>query len=451
MSNAVETASKPESRLLRWPSRLVGPPPNLKELNLACWGLLLGILVIPLCFGFWVHHRVSPGTLPPIASGFTYFYGIGKIVDTYPILRLYDYSLQLKTFNEIWTQAGNDYGPSPYPPFIALFFSLFARLSFEHAYFLWIMVSLALYGTGVLATALALFPRHPLARSLMLCLSMAYYPFLFGALLNGRISTLEIGAIGVVLLLESRTKPIFSGLALSVLTFKPTTLVLILPALLLTRRFRTLSGFLMGATVWFTATTMVTGFAIWGEYVRFARFFSHQQWLGNGRLLNYARYVDLKSLSYTLPGGRSPAGLALLAAFALAAGIALILLLWRSARAPQPVQFLVWATVLTWTLILNIYVPAYDSILVVPALALTFSAFHSLRFKLATDLAALLAVLIFAVSWFSESIASQRHIQLFTFLFALLGCLQLGLLHKALRQRLQSSSQSVDAIEIAAS
>ena len=432
MSNTVETASKPEPRLLRWPSRLVGPPPNLKELNLACWGLLLGILVIPICFGFWVHHRVSPGTLPPIASGFAYFYGIGRIVDTYPILRLYDYSLQLKTFNEIWMQAGNDYGPSPYPPFIALIFSLFARLSFEHAYFLWTMVSLALFGTGITATALAIYPRYPLARSLMVCLAMAYHPFLFGTLLNGRISTLEIFSIGAVLLLESRSRPVFSGLALSVLIFKPTTLALILPALFLTRRFRTLFGFLVGATAWFTATTMVTGFAIWPEYIRFARFFSSQQWLGNRRLLNYARYVDLKSLSFTLPGGRSPAGIALLAAFAVSAGITLILLLWRSARAPQPVQSLVWATVLTWTLILNIYVPTYDSILVLPALALTFSAFHSLHFSLATDLTALLAVLIFAIAWYAEPLALQHNIQFFTFVFALLGCLQLGLLYKAL-------------------
>ena len=45
-----------------------------------------------------------------------------------------DYSLQQKIFNGINPAPGEGfYGPSPYPPFVALFFSLFARLPFNWA------------------------------------------------------------------------------------------------------------------------------------------------------------------------------------------------------------------------------------------------------------------------------------------------------------------------------
>ncbi len=445
MHHAAQTASRPAARILRWPSHLLGPRPNLKELHLACWGFFLGLMVMPVCFGFWVHHRVSPGTLPPIASGFTYFYGIGKIVDTYPIARLYDYPLQLRTFHEVWAQGSNEYGPSPYPPFIALFFSLFARLSFARAYAIWMIVSLALYVIGIVSTAGIVFPRQRMRQSLMVCLSLAYYPFLYGTLLNGRISTIEVCAIGVALLLESRGKPVFSGLALSALIYKPTLLLLILPALLLTRRFRTLYGFLAGAALLLLATTGIVGYGIWIEYARFLSSFSHLHWLGNQSVLNYARYVDLKSLSYMLPGGRSPAVLALLAAFALGAALSLAVLLWRSARSSEPVQLLAWAAILTWTLILNVYVPIYDSILVVPALSLTLAALHALRRQLAADGTALLAILILAFSWVSESIAQHHRFQILTFLFVILGCLQLALLYRAQHHATPKSSQTAGA------
>lgn len=122
---------------LRWPGRLLGPAPGLKEMNLACWGLFAALLVTRFCYPIWIQFKTGVGSFHLLPADFIYFYGIGRIANEYPLTRLYDYGLQLKIFNEIYPLHDGAYGPSPYPPFVALLFSLFARVPFLPAFFLW--------------------------------------------------------------------------------------------------------------------------------------------------------------------------------------------------------------------------------------------------------------------------------------------------------------------------
>lgn len=180
---------------------------------------------------------------------FVYFYGDGRLANEYAATRLYDYALQLKIFDEIDPTRGTLYGPSPYPPFVALFFGLFARLPARIAYMSWILASLTFYTTGIVVIAREFFPGDRLRRSLILCFALAFPPFLFNTLVSGQLSSVAVCSIGVGIVYDRRAKPFQSGLALSLLAYKPTLLLVIFPMLLLSRKFRLISGLFTGASI----------------------------------------------------------------------------------------------------------------------------------------------------------------------------------------------------------
>ena len=96
-------------------------------------------------------------------------------------------------------------------------------------------------------------------------------------------------------------------------------------------------------------------------------------------------------------------------------------------------QNLAWATILTWTLVLNIYVPIYDSVLLTVALIVMLGALRELKWKVAEGWFVALAILIMAVSWITEPIAQSRGIQLLTVLLFGIGLWQAAHLHRAMQ------------------
>lgn len=419
--------------LFKWPNRVLGPPPGLKEINLAAWAIFTTLLVVPIVFGFWVQNKKSPGTLPRMTADFTYIYGVGRIANQYPSDRLYDYSLQQKVFEEISPKENVLFGPSPYPPYVALFFSLFARLPYGLAYFAWTLTSLALYIIGISAAGIEVFPDERLKTTLLVCFALAFYPFCFSTLLNGRIATLEVFSVGLAVYEERHAKPFRSGLALSILAYKPTLLLLLFPMLVLTRRFRALSGFISGTAILIAIATAFEGFAVWPRYVHFLVSFGKLAGLNGHTLLDVSRYIDFNSFSYMIRGGRSVAGLTILFVALASVAAALATLLWRSAGFDRPVQYLAWASALTWTLLLNVYVPLYDSILVTVAIILTLGALRDLKWRKATEWIGLLSVLIYGLSWETVVLTRRFGIPILSVLLAVLGFAQLFFLHRAIR------------------
>jgi hypothetical protein len=445
MYDADQNAALDRRPWIRWPHRILGPRPGLKELNLASWTLFLLLMVLPSLFVFFVQNRTE-AAFPKLRFGFVYFYGIGQIANEYPATRLYDYDLQQKVFTGIRPLGDHFYGPSPYPPFVALFFSLFARVPFNLAYLLWTGLSLILYGAGILATAEHAFPGERLRNSLILCYSLAFFPFIFYTLLNGRISALAVFAAGLAVFLEGRSKPFQSGLALSLLAYKPPFLLLAIPMLLVTRRFKAFYGFLSGAMILIGLTTVFTGVGIWPVYARFLASFGKFAGVGGHSSVNLSRYIDCSSVSHAIPGGRSTPGLAVLAVAVAAVATALAVLLWKSVGAGRPVQQLAWAATLTWTMILNVYVPLYDSILVVVAIVLTLGALKTLQWRVANGWIGFLSFLIFAGAFVTETIAKDHGVQILSLLFASLGIAQLFLLHLAIRHDASNRTSSVSAV-----
>jgi len=427
---------------LHWPARLLGPAPGLKELNLACWGLFIGFVLAPFFGPMLFGHRTGTILSHILPVDFVYFYGIGKIAHEYPLSRLYDYSLQLKTFNEIYAlHDGNSYGPSPYPPFVALFFSLFARLSFLPAYLLWVAISLALYSLGIGSVLKSLYHGEPLKQSMAFCVALGFYPFFLTTLSNGQLAALAVFAVGVAIALELRHQPLLGGVALSVLAYKPTLLLLVVPMLLLTRRLRMFFGFVAGSAVWMLVATAFTGFAIWPQYLRFLSFFRGVSVSHGQSLLKLWEYVDFTSFSFSVPGGRSMPALTVLSCVTAAAATTLAVLLWRSARGDKPARLLAWASTLTWTLLLNLYVPVWDAILVILAMLLTLGALKELAWRREAGWVIFLGILMVLATWNMSATTNRHASQMMTLLLLVFGCMQLVLLHRAIASSSQAALQ----------
>lgn len=406
----------------RWPTNLLGPQPGLREIALVCWGLFIGSLLLPICFLIWI--RISHGA----ASDFVYFYGVGRIFNTHGTASLYDIGLQLKVFNAIAPPLGGFYGPSPYPPFVAQFFSLFARAPFKLAFLLWMGASLALYLTGISLITRETFPKEKLKTSLIFCFALAFSPFVIHTFANGQIASIAFFAVCLAVFMEQRKRPVASGLALTILAYKPTLLILILPMLLITRRFKHLLGFVVGVICLFLEVMLLDGTKIWPAYIHFLTMFRHISQIGGAAGLRRWQFVDLNSLAHGLPGGQSVVTPAICAVISIAVFVWLVSLLWRSPAAGPHAQSLAWAATLTWTLLLNLYVPMYDSVLTVIAVTLTLTALRKLEWHDATRWVLLIAVLIFAAAWITGPIARRSGIQLFTVLLFAFGLMQLLLL-----------------------
>jgi Flp pilus assembly protein protease CpaA len=85
-------------------------------------------------------------------------------------------------------------------------------------------------------------------------------------------------------------------------------------------------------------------------------------------------------------------------------------------------------------LIVNVYVPIYDSVLVTIAVVLTLGALKDLEWSVATRWITFVSLLIFAVSWKTEVLAKSHGIQLLSIFLAALGLGQLFILYRVNRR-----------------
>lgn len=432
-----------KSGLALWPTKILGPRPGLKEMNVACWGMFVTFLFVPICIVLFIQLKTGRLFFEQSEVDFIYFYGTGQIANQHPAIQVYDYNLQMQVFNHIFQLHEGTYGPSPYPPFVSQFFRPFARLTFEQAYFSWMGISLALYITGIALTLKEFLRGEPLKRSLVFCFALASYPFLMNTLANGQLSSVAVCSVGVALTQEKRSRPFLCGLALSILCYKPTLLLILVPMLLLTRRFRTLLGFGTGVGILAAVSTALAGFQIWPAYFRFITRFGHTSGLYGKTSLRLWKYADLNSFSYAVPGGRTTIGLGIMLCAIAVVSVWLAWLLWNSASGDANERALAWATALTWTLLVNIYVPIYDTILLVLAVILTLSALENLKWKSALEWFTAIAVFNFAVAWITEGVQKRYGIQPLTLTIAVAGLAQNWFLHRATQARKSKSRAEV--------
>lgn len=400
--------------------------------------LAVYLIVFIVSFATAVRGRTVFG--PNLGADFGAFYVAGTIFNTHSPAKIYDAGLQEQFYRKQFPDAPTDsHLPYVNAPFFILPFTLLSRLPYRWAYLGWVVFSLALYiaGLTLLRSTLESIPAYAWFVAFLLALS--FTPFLVECLAGGQTSAIGFFCLAAAITSERRGRSLFSGLLLSLCTYKPTLLLLILPMLVITRRYETLLGFAAGCGVLALVSLLTVGWQGCAGFINTLLYFTHATTSATSGLRTW-KYVDVNSFFRLLLGSHSYLRWTMTGA-AILFGLPLLLRTWwLGQRQDRDQQGLVWAITITTTLVLNLYVGIYDSTLVVLSAILTtdylYRQTRSNESRLPTSYKFIL-LLLYVVSWITQPFARLSGVQLFTLVLALFAGYQILELQRLMRDREQ--------------
>ena len=289
---------------------------------------------------------------------FPAFYNAGRIVKDYAGGELYNSELQQTLYGEIApVTAATKSLFFVYSPFFALLFVPLAWLPYPLAFALWVLISAVLFTVGfrLVWTAAAL-PQEHFTNAFVIALS--FLPFYSWCLLIGQTTAFGFFWLALAIYFDRQSRSVLSGLALAMLLYKPTLLLLIVPMLFVTRRWLSLMGFAAGALLLGTVSLAVIGFAGVPRYFHLLAFFSRAKASGLHPII-----FDVDALSFFIPLFGQRASL-------IALGFAIVVAPFL-VRAWQRDSWNSFAPTITWSLVLNLYVVIYDATLIILAVVLS--------------------------------------------------------------------------------
>jgi hypothetical protein len=213
--------------------------------------------------------------------------------------------------------------------------------------------------------------------------------------------------------------PLLAGLALGLATYKPSLVAIPAAVMLLGGCWRMFAGLSASSALMILgsiATAGANGFWLW--ILRLRVFSAYAT--SNEPILRRTKYVDLNSFFTVLLGASSvERGIATIAT--LAAFLILAWNWWRSRhQESHEAQRYLWAATLAWTMMINIYVPVYDTILLVPAAALVACSLAGADQRQQAGLQVWL-IILWLVPWLTQSWADYLRLQILTLVLAGFG------------------------------
>lgn len=405
----MKTAELQHPRIRRW----FGPMPGRREAHaMACVAIAIGVILgsVSVLLGF--QGRTFLGR--PLGGDFVEFYTIGKILNNDAPARIYDLKLATSVQHAtLPSMPGTQMLVFAQAPFIASLFRPFALLPYAWAYVAWLGFSAGLY-LAALALLFRTMRLNADDRKTGFLLALSSTPFLFETWIGGQMSVVVFAIWVLFFWCLENDRRVLAGFVLALCLFKPTLVALPALMLLVGRRWRVVGGFAAGGiamALLSVATVGLDGCRAW--FANLALYGSRAA--KTGEAWHEAKYVDLLAFFHLLLP--NPAALATVVATSVAT-IAVVWLgraWWRSdsSSADRPTaNRQLWAATLCLTLVINPYVPIYDAILVVIAVALVARD----QVKLAGWLVAL-----YLVPWVTQSFAEFMHLQLMTIAVAGFG------------------------------
>lgn len=326
---------------------------------------------------------------------FPAFYNAGLILNEYPRGALYDQELQQQLYKKIApTIPEGKYLFFAYTPFFAFLFSPLALLPYTWAFICWIVISLGLFAAGfTLVWHSSGLPRSQKVSGFLIAIS--FLPFFAWCLLAGQTSAFGFFWLALAVYLDRTNRPFLSGMSLALLLYKPPLLLLLLPMLVITARWRSLAGFVVSGGSLAVASLAAIGFSGVPAYREMLARFSVLKVTGR---VKTGQEIDAFSFFLSLMPSHHRIAIALFAAFAILS-VVLLVRAWR--QRPRDA----WAISIAWTPVLNFYVLLYDATLLIVSVALTVGSLLDTQGKLPRSLRWLL-VALFVTPWFETSLAS---------------------------------------------
>ena len=294
------------------------------------------------------------------AADFSAFYNAGRIINEYSATELYNRDLQRQLFAEL--PPGFDPNQTAhfvYTPFFALLFSPLALLSYPVGFLTWTIISLILFvfGFRLVWTASRLPLQH--YRSGLL-IAVSFLPFYAWCLGMAQTSAFGFFFLALAINLDHRYR-FLSGCALAFLLYKPPLLVLAIPMLLITKRWRTLAGLACAGFVLAVISFAMIGMSGVPAYLAMIKGFAKTK----AGIPTTHLEIDAYSFFVLLTNG-SRWALALFIAL-VASVLPGLIKHWKMNSQSA------WASMITWTLVLNFYVLLYDSTLLIISVVLSFA------------------------------------------------------------------------------
>jgi hypothetical protein len=207
------------------------------------------------------------------------FYGAGAIVNDGDWDDLYSGERQQAEQAGLIDDAGG-YLYFSYPPFVAAAYGLLGGLDYRWSFLLHtILMGLALYGAVRL---LAPWLRHlNLPIVAIFVAALAFYPVL-RAIPGGQNTTLSLLLLAAAIWLDSEDQPIWAGVAAAHQLFKPQFGVVLVPLMIVGRRWRMLVGWAAGAAVLYIVSRLLMGGAWLADWWEQAGAFRDLNVIANG-------------------------------------------------------------------------------------------------------------------------------------------------------------------------
>jgi hypothetical protein len=346
----------------------------------------------------------------PMGSDFVQFYAAGKLLNQHQPERIYDDAYFSPLQHEILpAMSPTQMLIFAYPPAIPQLFRPFALLPYKWAYCAWLVLSLGLYAVSLWL----LFREWACAgyRRTAFLLSLSAPMYTLETWIGGQLSVLAFFAVVLFIFCFEKRWQLLAGLALGLATYKPSLMAIPVAMMLVAGCWRMLAGFGISSTLLVLgsiATGGVKVFQLW--MVRMKVFAAIAT--TNEAILRRTKYVDLNSF-FTILFGASSIERAIATVATSAAFVFLAWSWWRSRQQSHEVQRYLWAATLTWTLMINIYAPVYDTILLIPAAALVGHSLYG-RSKRKEAALQLWLIALWLAPWVTQSWADYLRLQILT-------------------------------------
>lgn len=394
------------------------------HLRFVSWTVLaISVVVLAVSFATVDKGRTVLGT----ELGFDYaaFYIAGRIQNEYSTSSLYDLPLQNKLYHDLLSTTGSL--PYANAPFLAPLFRPLARLPYAVSYFVWLLISLGLFLAGLILLLRITSAFTSAGKKTLILLVLSFEPFIMECWIGGQISTIGFFLMALGLYFLRCRHLVWAGVALACCLYKPTLLVLLVPALALSRNWRVLAGFAVGALGLATISLVAIGKEACLDYLRILISYT-QATTGQPEIFRTWKFVDIVSFFRLLQGGHSLLGWIAIILFGVVASVFVIRAWQKKSRTSTECQCLLWSATIAITLVTNLYVGIYDVILVVPAVILSADALLrqgtlSVRYQL-------LYLLLYVVPWCSSWLAFMSHVQMITLVLAGFAIVQFRLIER---------------------